>query len=341
MGYNSLSELFKATADAIRSKSGSTDLIVANDFPTAIESISTGDLSGEPIGYVYGLHLPDINTVWTDEVKKILPYAFIATNNAGICLYMTAQPICLQWGEYRFKEDTIGICADLLINSITNTNRWDDYFLESVPNWTTADDIGEYVGWAGDKFSEDGNKHLVWSSVDIPNETYPGEYYSGFDFADPVTVYKGGIGVEGGGSGGNNENILSDGGVLSFDGDIVYDHDNTYITSYFKLCDDAIDLGRVTEVYVDLWRTQRPGIAEEELEAWRTTPCGLDGVRTTQTGCDELWMEIPPGYGEWRPALIRVTADDAVVGGVTLSKGVYWHNIISYPTRIVVAPMEK
>lgn len=47
MGYNSLAELFKATADAIRSKTGSTDPIVANDFPAAIAGISGGGGSTE------------------------------------------------------------------------------------------------------------------------------------------------------------------------------------------------------------------------------------------------------------------------------------------------------
>jgi hypothetical protein len=47
MAYNSLSELFKATADAIRSKTGSTDSIVANDFPLAIAAIPTGS-GGDP-----------------------------------------------------------------------------------------------------------------------------------------------------------------------------------------------------------------------------------------------------------------------------------------------------
>lgn len=46
MAYNSLSELFKATADAIRSKTGGTEPIVANDFPAAIEGISGGGSGG-------------------------------------------------------------------------------------------------------------------------------------------------------------------------------------------------------------------------------------------------------------------------------------------------------
>ena len=40
--YNSLAELFTATADAIRAKTGGTDPIVAEDFPIAVEGISAG-----------------------------------------------------------------------------------------------------------------------------------------------------------------------------------------------------------------------------------------------------------------------------------------------------------
>ncbi len=46
MTYNNLAELFKATADAIRSKTGSTAPIVANDFPAAIAGISGGGSGG-------------------------------------------------------------------------------------------------------------------------------------------------------------------------------------------------------------------------------------------------------------------------------------------------------
>lgn len=40
--YNSLGELFTAIANAIRSKTGGADPIVAEDYPTAIEGISAG-----------------------------------------------------------------------------------------------------------------------------------------------------------------------------------------------------------------------------------------------------------------------------------------------------------
>ena len=44
--HNTLNELFTGIADAIRGKTGTTDPIIADDFPTAIESIETGGGSG-------------------------------------------------------------------------------------------------------------------------------------------------------------------------------------------------------------------------------------------------------------------------------------------------------
>ena len=40
--YNSLSSLFTAIANSIRAKTGGTDPIIAEDFPTAIDGISAG-----------------------------------------------------------------------------------------------------------------------------------------------------------------------------------------------------------------------------------------------------------------------------------------------------------
>lgn len=47
MKYSNLTELFKAIADAIRGKTGGTENIVAEDFPEAIEGITTSGNSPE------------------------------------------------------------------------------------------------------------------------------------------------------------------------------------------------------------------------------------------------------------------------------------------------------
>ena len=50
MGYSSLKELFTASADAIREKTGRNESIVANDIPAAIKGISGGGGDNFPIG---------------------------------------------------------------------------------------------------------------------------------------------------------------------------------------------------------------------------------------------------------------------------------------------------
>ena len=59
--YNTLTDLFTAIADAIRSKMGSTDPIVADTFPSAINEIET--------------FKPEetFNVIPTDQVQTIVP----------------------------------------------------------------------------------------------------------------------------------------------------------------------------------------------------------------------------------------------------------------------------
>jgi hypothetical protein len=51
--YSNLGDLFTAIANAIRSKTGSTDTIVADDFPAAIKGISGGSSSTGIVAYCY------------------------------------------------------------------------------------------------------------------------------------------------------------------------------------------------------------------------------------------------------------------------------------------------
>ena len=59
--HNSLTELFTATANAIRSKTGSTDPIVADDFPAAIEGIEAGG----------GGSVEDLDGVLTEQERLV------------------------------------------------------------------------------------------------------------------------------------------------------------------------------------------------------------------------------------------------------------------------------
>ena len=102
MGYNSLSELFKATADAIRSKTGSTAPIVANDFPAAIAAISGG--SSVPDEEWIG----DGNThIWiTLQEGRTSPML-------GVCPKGT---VTVDWGD--------GTTPDVLTGTSTTTVQW-------------------------------------------------------------------------------------------------------------------------------------------------------------------------------------------------------------------------
>lgn len=69
--YTNLKDLFTSIANAIRAKTGSTDTIVADNFPTAIEAIEVGGSSEEDYnkGYEAGRqaeHAAIINPNWTN-----------------------------------------------------------------------------------------------------------------------------------------------------------------------------------------------------------------------------------------------------------------------------------
>lgn len=70
--HNTLHELFSAIANAIRGKTGSSDSIVADDFPSAIESISASGGDDQLAGVLDGT----ATEVSSDEVTKLRDYAF-------------------------------------------------------------------------------------------------------------------------------------------------------------------------------------------------------------------------------------------------------------------------
>lgn len=146
-----------------------------------------GGSNGEIVGYQYGTLLPDINTVWTDKIKKILPYAFICRSGVDFNLCICNQPLRCDNSnaKFYFPYDTVG----LLYSWEKKTNTW--YGQEYDPNWETADDIDQYVGYAGDTL-DDINWVLVWHSEDISYESW-GVTFT-IPFADPVTVYSDGTG---------------------------------------------------------------------------------------------------------------------------------------------------
>lgn len=83
--HNDLTTLFTDIADAIREKTGSTDIIVADDFPETIESIETKiDYVNENITSIgdyayYGMD--NLKSVVFPNVESIGDYAFTECNN--------------------------------------------------------------------------------------------------------------------------------------------------------------------------------------------------------------------------------------------------------------------
>ena len=83
---------YKAVCDFIRSKSGKTEPIVSGQLTTELMAICGVD--DDTTLYLYnGVPLPDINEVWTDEVKAQYPYAviivryYVDANRTGIPVY--------------------------------------------------------------------------------------------------------------------------------------------------------------------------------------------------------------------------------------------------------------
>ena len=106
MTYNSLSELFKATADAIRSKTGSTDPIVANDFPLAIAGIPTGS-GGDPV-------IPDEDWIGDGNTHIwITLHEGRTSPMLGVCPKGT---VTVDWGD--------GTAPDTLTGTNTSTVQW-------------------------------------------------------------------------------------------------------------------------------------------------------------------------------------------------------------------------
>ena len=106
MAYNSLSELFKATADAIRSKTGSTDSIVANDFPLAIAAIPTGS-GGDPV-------VPDEDWIGDGNTHIwITLHEGRTSPMLGVCPKGT---VIVDWGD--------GTASDILTGTSLSTVKW-------------------------------------------------------------------------------------------------------------------------------------------------------------------------------------------------------------------------
>lgn len=126
MGYNSLSELFKAIADAIRSKTGSTTPIVANDFPAAIAGISTeADHSMED-----GLVSRTLTEYINDRVTSVGSRAFASYSS----LISVTLPSVTQLDGYAFEG-----CSHLTSVTLPSVTKLANYVFNGCTNLTSVD----------------------------------------------------------------------------------------------------------------------------------------------------------------------------------------------------------
>jgi surface protein len=106
MKYNNLSELFKAIADAIRSKTGSTESIVAEDFPEVIESIiAGGDPSIDPVA-------AEVGSIIMDKTNMRYMFAY-CSDLTTVPLFDTSKATNM---DYMFQD-----CSDLTTVPLFNT----------------------------------------------------------------------------------------------------------------------------------------------------------------------------------------------------------------------------
>lgn len=81
--HKTLSELFTAIADAIRSKTGGAEDIVADDFPEQIEAIPTGITVPEGYTIETGLFTPDADINTTNPLTVTLENTYPWYNYSG------------------------------------------------------------------------------------------------------------------------------------------------------------------------------------------------------------------------------------------------------------------
>ena len=184
MKHENLKSLFTAIADAIRTKTGSTDTIAADDFPEAIQGIEGGsaDFDAFNDGAIIWFHngteitkdmVPDtgFDAVYCPNAASIGEYAFHECDS----LTTVSLPNATSIGEGAFNS-----CEALTTVSLPNTTSIGDYAFNSCHALTSvslpnATSIGNNAFYGCDDLT----------SVSLPNATSIGE--SAFQYCVTLT----------------------------------------------------------------------------------------------------------------------------------------------------------
>lgn len=125
MTYNSLAELFTAIANSIRGKTGGTEKIVANDFPAAIDGISSGGGDeGSALDSLINKSITEVNSNVTyvgdyvfQRCRELTSADFPLATAIGPCAFQN----CLNLTEINFPvANTINNSAFSTCSSLTS-----------------------------------------------------------------------------------------------------------------------------------------------------------------------------------------------------------------------------
>ena len=121
--HETLTSLFTAIANAIRGKTETSESIVADDFPSAIDGIETGvnytieyeDLSGTSSGNYTMFTLSRTGTLFEDIFPVCTGVAYNASVNSGFSFAMGVQ-------KYKLEGNVLSIPLNSMAFETTATN---------------------------------------------------------------------------------------------------------------------------------------------------------------------------------------------------------------------------
>ena len=173
--FDNLSDLFTAIANAIRSKTGSTNSIVAADFPDAIASISSGSDAGA-VCYVYdpNREYAECSIPFIGRAIKLSDDIIVAGDYTGATCALKQTGLISGYED--LPEYVSGILIDLYI-------------------------LGDETGVVLDLFPDGGSPIAMYISEDViaafvqdgfvqPDDLTPGFYFFPYSLGDDsVSMY--------------------------------------------------------------------------------------------------------------------------------------------------------